>query len=210
MKDPAHRGAILTARQVAAHFPRRSMGSDLVARAQRGESNAFDALIRAALRRPVCHGPAHPSGSRYGGGRRPGRHRPMLARPARPPRPRSLRRMAVSAAGQRLPRPGAARPATASVGYDQDPKTWRCRSDDYATVADHDALERAFLRLPADQRIALVLTHYVGYSAPEVAQSSGYRPEPSTPACTTAPERCAAPSSQSPTRMPCRQHLTSR
>ena len=37
------------------------------------------------------------------------------------------------------------------------------------SLADHDELERAFLHLPADQRIALVLTHYVGYSAPELA-----------------------------------------
>jgi len=41
--------------------------------------------------------------------------------------------------------------------------------DDYGQLADHDELERAFLQLPADQRIALVLTHYVGYSAPELA-----------------------------------------
>lgn len=41
--------------------------------------------------------------------------------------------------------------------------------DDYDRVANHDELERAFMRLPANQRIALVLTHYVGYSAAEVA-----------------------------------------
>ena len=42
-------------------------------------------------------------------------------------------------------------------------------TDEYAALADRDELERAFLALPADQRIALVLTHYVGYSAPEIA-----------------------------------------
>ena len=41
--------------------------------------------------------------------------------------------------------------------------------DEYGRLADHDELERAFLRLPPDQRIALVLTHYVGYSAAELA-----------------------------------------
>jgi RNA polymerase sigma-70 factor (ECF subfamily) len=46
-------------------------------------------------------------------------------------------------------------------------------SDAYAGVADQDALERAFLTLPLDQRVALVLTHYLGYSAPEVAAIAG-------------------------------------
>jgi RNA polymerase sigma-70 factor (ECF subfamily) len=47
------------------------------------------------------------------------------------------------------------------------------KQDDYAAFADRDALERAFMGLPADQRIALVLTHYVGYSAAEVATITG-------------------------------------
>ena len=46
-------------------------------------------------------------------------------------------------------------------------------ADDYGRLADHDELERAFMRLPADQRIALVLTHYVGYSAAELATILG-------------------------------------
>ena len=46
----------------------------------------------------------------------------------------------------------------------------RAAGDAYRQIADHDELERAFTSLPADQRIALVLTHYVGYSAPEVAR----------------------------------------
>jgi RNA polymerase sigma-70 factor, ECF subfamily len=45
--------------------------------------------------------------------------------------------------------------------------------DEYARVAAHDELERAFLKLPADQRIALVLTHYVGYSGTELAAILG-------------------------------------
>jgi RNA polymerase sigma-70 factor (ECF subfamily) len=46
-------------------------------------------------------------------------------------------------------------------------------TDAYATLADQDALERAFGTLPMDQRVALVLTHYLGYSAPEVAEIVG-------------------------------------
>ncbi|HTI29998.1 MAG TPA: RNA polymerase sigma factor [Methylomirabilota bacterium] len=45
--------------------------------------------------------------------------------------------------------------------------------DDFARLADHDELERAFSRLPTDQRIALVMTHYVGYSAAELATILG-------------------------------------
>ncbi len=46
-------------------------------------------------------------------------------------------------------------------------------TDAYASVEEQDALERAFLTLPMDQRVALVLTHYLGYSAPEVAAIVG-------------------------------------
>jgi RNA polymerase sigma-70 factor (ECF subfamily) len=48
--------------------------------------------------------------------------------------------------------------------------------DDFATVAEHDALERAFQRLSAEQRIALVLIHYVGYSQAEAASILGVPP----------------------------------
>jgi RNA polymerase sigma-70 factor (ECF subfamily) len=45
--------------------------------------------------------------------------------------------------------------------------------DDYSRVADRDALDRAFLRLSFDHRAVLVLTHYVGLSGPEVAETLG-------------------------------------
>ncbi|TAK01885.1 MAG: RNA polymerase sigma factor [Chloroflexota bacterium] len=45
--------------------------------------------------------------------------------------------------------------------------------DDLAGVAENDALERAFRALPMDQRVALVLTHYLGYTAPEAAAIVG-------------------------------------
>ena len=47
------------------------------------------------------------------------------------------------------------------------------RADDYATVVNVDELERGFLQLPIEHRAVLVLTHYVGMSAPEVGQVLG-------------------------------------
>ena len=49
-------------------------------------------------------------------------------------------------------------------------------SDDYASVVNVDELERGFLRLSVEHRAVLVLTHYVGMSAPEVAQVLGIPP----------------------------------
>lgn len=48
--------------------------------------------------------------------------------------------------------------------------------DDYAALVEHDALEQAFLALSADHRVVLVLAHYVGYSAPEIANCLGIPP----------------------------------
>ena len=45
--------------------------------------------------------------------------------------------------------------------------------DDYAQVVDRDLIERAFLDLSVEHRAVLVLTHYVGLPAPEVAQILG-------------------------------------
>jgi RNA polymerase sigma-70 factor, ECF subfamily len=42
--------------------------------------------------------------------------------------------------------------------------------DDYARLADRDELERAFLDLSVEHRAVLVLTHYVGLPAPEIAR----------------------------------------
>ena len=40
-------------------------------------------------------------------------------------------------------------------------------------LVDRDELERAFLQLPVNQRAALVLTYYVGLTAPEVGAILG-------------------------------------
>jgi RNA polymerase sigma-70 factor (ECF subfamily) len=45
--------------------------------------------------------------------------------------------------------------------------------DELGQLVDRDQLERAFLALSVEQRAALVLTHYVGLSAPEIAAILG-------------------------------------
>ena len=45
--------------------------------------------------------------------------------------------------------------------------------DELGQLVDRDELERAFLELSVEQRAALVLTHYVGLSAPEIAAILG-------------------------------------
>jgi RNA polymerase sigma-70 factor (ECF subfamily) len=48
--------------------------------------------------------------------------------------------------------------------------------DDVGRLADRDELERAFLQLSVEHRAVLVLTHYVGLPAPEVARTLGIPP----------------------------------
>jgi RNA polymerase sigma-70 factor (ECF subfamily) len=48
--------------------------------------------------------------------------------------------------------------------------------DDLARLADRDELERAFLELSVEHRAVLVLTHYLGLPAPEVARVLGIPP----------------------------------
>ena len=148
------------------------MTSDLVQRAQRGDGDAFEGLIRAAYDRlfATAHrilrdGDAAEDAVQDAivrcwrdlrGLRDPNRFEAWLYR------------LLVNACRDQARR-ARRRP---SVDYGQHPEL-AMGSDEYATVADKDALERAFLVLTTDQRIALVLTHYVGYSAPEVATILG-------------------------------------
>lgn len=46
-------------------------------------------------------------------------------------------------------------------------------SDQYGSVVDRDQLERAFRALSIEHRAVLVLTHYVGMTAAEVAETLG-------------------------------------
>jgi RNA polymerase sigma-70 factor (ECF subfamily) len=45
--------------------------------------------------------------------------------------------------------------------------------DEFLPVIQRDEVERAFLQLSVEHRAVLVLTHYVGLPAPEVAQYMG-------------------------------------
>lgn len=79
-----------------------------------------------------------------------------------------LYRLLVNACRDQVRR-ASRRPVMSSGNPEEHPSG----TDPFASMADHDALERAFLKLPADQRIALVLAHYLGYSAPEIASIVG-------------------------------------
>jgi RNA polymerase sigma-70 factor (ECF subfamily) len=148
------------------------MGSELVRRAQRGDVDAFERLIRAAYDRLFATA-----------------HRIVWERDAAedavqdailrcwrdlrglkdPDRFEAwLYKLLVNACRDQMRREQR-RP---SLGLDRSFDMAR-PGDDFASIAEHDALERAFTKLPADQRIALVLTHYLGYSAPEVATILG-------------------------------------
>jgi len=47
------------------------------------------------------------------------------------------------------------------------------RTDDYLSVVERDALERAFGRLAVQQRVILVLRHYAGLDSTEIADAIG-------------------------------------
>ena len=63
-------------------------------------------------------------------------------------------------------RPHAASSAAQVVVLDIDGPV---EADAIARLADRDQLERAFRELSIDHRAVLVLTHYVGLRAPEIA-----------------------------------------
>jgi RNA polymerase sigma-70 factor, ECF subfamily len=151
------------------------MRSDLVRRAQGGDEEAFDTLIRAAYDR--LYGIADRIlRDRYAaedavqdavvrcwrdlrGLRDPDRFEAWL------------HRLVVNAsrdAGRRQRR------SIASGGVVSP--DLRAPGDEFARLADHDALDVAFLALSTEHRIVLVLAHYAGYSAPEIAELLGIPP----------------------------------
>ena len=144
------------------------MTAELVRQAQAGDHGAFDTLIGAAYDRMIAiayrilRDPTLAEDATQDAVVRCWRDLRGLREPDR--FEAWLHRLLVNACRD-LARHNRRRPAEVLGTRLETPDA----GDEYGRLADHDALERAFLQLPADQRIALVLTHYVGYSAPELA-----------------------------------------
>ena len=148
------------------------MTTELVERAQQGDHEAFDALASAAYhrlyaiaRRILRDGYAAEDAVQDALVR--------AWRDLRGLRDRDrfdawLHRLLVRACQDQVRRRGR-RPLEVAVTEIDAPEA----DDRFGQVIDRDELERAFLRLPVEQRAALVLTHYVGLSGPEVAAILG-------------------------------------
>jgi RNA polymerase sigma-70 factor (ECF subfamily) len=146
--------------------------SELVERAQRGDHEAFDALATAAYhrlyaiaRRILRDGYAAEDAVQDALVR--------AWRDLRGLRDRDrfdawLHRLLVHACQDQVRR-RRRRPFEVSVLTIDQPTV----EDRLSQLVDRDELERAFLRLPVEQRAALVLTHYIGLSAAEVASILG-------------------------------------
>jgi RNA polymerase sigma-70 factor (ECF subfamily) len=146
--------------------------SDQVQRAQSGDRVAFEALVRAVYDRSyaiadrILRDPAGADDAVQDAIVRCWRDLRALRDPDR--FEAWMHRLVVNACRDQIRRQRR-RPAIAGP-ITMDPPA---SGDAFATVADRDALERGFLALNADQRSALVLTYYAGYSAVEVAAILG-------------------------------------
>jgi RNA polymerase sigma-70 factor (ECF subfamily) len=149
--------------------------SDLVERAQRGDHEAFDALGAAAYhrlyaiaRRILRDGYAAEDAVQetlVGAWRN--------LRSLRDPERFDawLHRLLVRACDDEVRRSRRRPAAVLPLTFDRpDP------IDDIATLVDQDEIERAFLALSVEHRAVLVLTHYVGLPAPDVAEILGIPP----------------------------------
>ena len=151
------------------------MTSDLVERAQLGEHDAFDALATAAYHRLYAIARRI---LRDGYAAEDAVQDALIRawRDLRSLRDRDrfdawLNRLLVNACHDQVRR-RRRRPIEVSVP-DIAPSAVEDRLDQ---LVDRDELERAFLGLSVEQRAALVLTHYVGLSAPEVGAILGIPP----------------------------------
>ena len=145
------------------------MISDLVERAQRGDHKAFDALATAAYhrlyaiaRRILRDGYAAEDAVQetlVGAWRNIGSLRDPERFEA------WLHRLLIRACGDEVRRSRRRPIALSPLTFDRPTPT-----DDVATLVDQDEIERAFLALTVEHRAVLVLTHYVGMPATEVAE----------------------------------------
>ena len=151
------------------------MISDLVERAQRGDHEAFDALGTAAYhrlyaiaRRILRDGYAAEDAVQetlVGAWR----NLRSLREPER--FDAWLHRLLIRACGDEVRRSRRRPIVVPALTLDRPNPT-----DDIATLVDQDEIERAFLALSVEHRAVLVLTHYVGLPAPEVAAILGIPP----------------------------------
>lgn len=177
LKDLSRADAILLehGRNPSRLLELRRVSSSLVERAQHGDHEAFDALATAAYHRlfaiarrilrdgyaaeDVVQDALVRAWRDLRGLREPDRFDAWL------------NRLLVRACGDHV-RAGRRRPIEVPVLEIDRPIS----GDDMARVADRDELERAFLRLSIEHRAVLVLTHYVGMPATEVALVLGIPP----------------------------------
>jgi RNA polymerase sigma-70 factor (ECF subfamily) len=151
------------------------MDAELVTRAQRGDHDAFEALVAGpfdrlyAIARRILRNPTAAEDAVQDALVRAWRDLRALRDPDR--FDAWLYRLLVNACRDHARR-ARRRPMEVSVlSIDRAVDV-----DEAARLADRDAIERAFLRLPVEQRAALVLTHYLGYGAGEVAEILGVKP----------------------------------
>ena len=148
------------------------MTSELVERAQRGDHEAFDALATAAYHRlyaiatRILRDGYAAEDAVQDALVRAWRDLRVLRDPDRfDP---WLHRILVNACRTQLRRTRRRVPEVGLLDSDRS-------AEDVAIdrMVDRDEIERAFLQLSVEQRAVLVLTHYVGLPAPEIAEILG-------------------------------------
>lgn len=147
------------------------MTSDLVERAQRGDHEAFEALVRPAyqrlyaIARRISRDPYAAEDAVQDAIVRAWRDLRGLRDPER--FEAWLYRLLINACRDHARRVQR-RPIEVSILEIDQPV-----EDHTKSLAQRDQLERAFSRLSVDQRAVLVLTHYLGFSAPEISVMLG-------------------------------------
>ncbi len=167
-----------------------AMDEELVVRAQQGDRQAFESLTLAHYTRLYRVAGEHPP-----------RDRPTAEdatqqalldiwryiRRLRDPRQveRLVLRLLVHACYAE-----AKRAATTVGEVESCPATSPLPRDDYRSVMERDALERAFRKMPLDHRTVIVLRHLIGMTPKRSPMSSASLGRPSTPDSDEPKQRC--------------------